>query len=648
MEASCAVLLAAFLSMGLAAASTAPAYAVNTTDAGFDQVVDWGDTVTLDGSASFGTSTSVLPVSQTWSQLNRGYQVTFDDPNALVTTFTTPPRHAVGENLTFFLDATYASGASHRDHVVVTTRPMRVMTPNEDLTPTLVANMASGATLKLSDRTYAFDGNNEASMVIGTGMKIKGPATITGNVDFIIDQNGAAIEDVTFRDMVQPSNTLNLVPTNSGVITVGRYFNAAPRENISITDNTFENTETSGIVLFSPQGSLFRNVTISNNTLVDIGRNVDIAPGQEIVEAELRTAIAGGGTRADGLFIQNNVIRNPTYAGINLGDSLLRNTHVSGNTISNMPASGIQHASQPGRDYAGEVVYIYENEIAGANNSQFYLKVANVGGELVWSDSENQIPTPKAAILVWAADNRATKIYDNVVRDGRNGLLICQGGCGVHQDFRNEVIDRFTIAEREIEHTVDVYNNSFISNSQYDIVNLSPTTMTAGYNYWGDENGPYASLATRVQGSVNYLPSYADQERATLRLISSDISANPQQQACSAVGSSISFDIVTGGESGAVRQSVTNVGNLEFDGLRVRAGQWLDASGNEYRTLSTQVKIGGQFVDLVPGQFAALDAALPAPGSSSDIEFKVVHSGRVLPTGAGSLSQVISFFASCG
>ena len=647
MESSRVVLLAASLSLALAAASAAPAYAVNTTDAGSDQVVDWGDTVTLDGSASFGTSTSVLPVSQTWSQLNRGYQVTFDDPNALVTTFTTPPRHAVGEKLTFFLDATYASGASHRDHVVVTTRPMRVMTPNEDLTPTLVANMASGATLKLSDRTYAFDGNNEASIVIGSGMKIKGPATITGNVDFIIDHNGAAIEDVTFRDMVQPSNTLNLVPTNSGVITVGRYFNAAPRENISITGNTFENTETSGIALFSPQGSLFRNVTISNNTLVDIGRNETLDAGTEKI-AFLGTAIGGAGTRADGLFIQNNVIRNPTSGGINLGDSLLRNTHVSGNTIYNMPGSGIQHASQPGRDYSGEVVYIYDNEITGASNSPFYLKVANVGGELVYSNSTQTKPARDAGILIWAADNRATKVYDNVIRDGRNGLLVCQGGCGIHQDYLDRVVTQFVVPEREINHAIDVYNNSFISNSEYDIINLSPTTMTAGYNYWGDENGPYASLATRVQGSVNYLPSYADQERATLRLISSDISANPQQQACSATGSAISFDIVTGGESGTVTQSVTNAGNQEFDGLRVRAGQWLDASGNEYRTLTTQVKIGGEFVDLAPGQFATLDAALPEPGGSSGVEFKVVHSGRLLPTGDDSLSQVISFFASCG
>ena len=470
--------------MGLAAASAAPAYAVNLTDAGPNLVVDWGDTVTLDGSASFGTSTSVLPTSQTWRQYTGDtLQVTMDNPNDLVTTFTTDAGSLAGRNLTFFLDATFASGAQHTDHVSVTLRPMRLMAPGEELTQTLITNMDTG-TLKLSDRTYTFGDAEKRTMVIDNrAIKLKGPAVITGQVDFIIDRSDVAIEDITFRDMVQPSNTLNAEASNSGVITVGRYYNAAPRDNISITGNTFDNTTHNGVVLFSPQGSLFRNVVISNNTLIDIGRNVDLAPGQEIVDAELRTAIGGGGTRADGLFIQNNVIRNPTYAGINLGDSLLRNTHVSGNTISNMPASGIQHASQPGRDYAGEVVYIYENEITGANNSPFYLKVANVGGELVWSDSENQIPTPKAAILVWAADNRATKIYDNVIRDGRNGLLICQGGCGVHQDFRNEVIDRFTIAEREIEHTVDVYNNSFISNSGYDIINLSPTTMTAGYNY---------------------------------------------------------------------------------------------------------------------------------------------------------------------
>ena len=156
---------------------------------------------------------------------------------------------------------------------------MRLMAPGEELTQTLITNMDTG-TLKLSDRTYTFGDAEKRTMVIDNrAIKLKGPAVITGQVDFIIDRSDVAIEDITFRDMVQPSNTLNAEASNSGVITVGRYYNAAPRDNISITGNTFDNTTHNGVVLFSPQGSLFRNVVISNNTLIDIGRNVDLAPG---------------------------------------------------------------------------------------------------------------------------------------------------------------------------------------------------------------------------------------------------------------------------------------------------------------------------------------------------------------------------------
>ena len=66
----------------------------------------------------------------------------------------------------------------------------------------------------------------------------------------------------------------------------------------------------------------------------------------------------------------------------------------------------------------------------------------------------------------------------------------------------------------------------------------------------------------------------------------------------------------------ARQKSVTNAGNQEFGGLRVRAGQRLDASGNEYRAPTTSVKTGGRLVDLAPGRFATLDAAPPAPGAS--------------------------------
>ena len=227
-------------------------------------------------------------------------------------------------------------------------------------------------------------------------------------------------------------------------------------------------------------------------------------------------------------------------------------------------------------------------------------------------------------------------------------MLICQGGCGVHEDNLGTAIADFTIERQHIDHAIDVYNNQFTSNAGDDIINLTPSILVAGYNYYGDSSGPYTSVAERVQGRINYLPAYSDPQLQNLRLVSSDISATQVPSACSATGSAVSFGIVTGGESPVVRQSVTNVGSEALQELRLRVAPWVDSAGNEYSTLTTSVNVGGTFVELEPGAFVSLGSFLPASGTSSDLEFKVAHSGRVLPTGDSSLSQVISLFASCG
>lgn len=646
------------LSLALAAASAAPAYAsTNIVDAGVDQVVDWGDTVTLDGSWTFGSGSTILPLSSTWTQTAGSPTVTIADPNALVTTFSTDTR-TIGTDtvLTFKLDAEFApvvlrpsTRTTHSDTVDVAFRPMALPSDSNFATTSSIAayvgGFLDGATIQLHDKTYHFATATE--IVMNKELTLKGPATLTGNVNIVIRDDNVTIKDLTMKnlDSSKPAISVNGVNTYGSAVD--------DRENVVIRNNTIHNTRDHGIMLWHPPGISLKNITIQNNTLTDIGRNEALPAAGTDRDGALKTAIylhPAVGARIQSLDIADNTIRNPSFGGINLNSGVLVDTHVSGNTIEETLAFAIQAAARPDRDYAGETLYIYDNRIRDANNSLVYPKVINDGGSVAYDFTDGKRETtPEAAILIWTENNRHIKVYDNVIRDSRNGLILCQGGCGVHDEFVGQnAIPRFTIATTPVDHSIDVYNNSFISNAGRDVVNLSPTQLVAGYNYWGDGRGPYASLDDRVLNNVNYLPAYADEQRQTLRLVSSGLSADSQPSACSAAGSSVSFSLVTGGESRVTSQSVTNVGNLAFNGLQVRVGPWTDGHGNEYSTLTTSVKSGGQFVELTPGEFVALDVGLPAPGSSSEIELKVVHSGRLLPTGEDSLSQAMSFFASCG
>ena len=701
--------IAACTALALAVASLTPAYATNyTADAGTDMIADRGDTVTLDGSWTYGTPANPQPMSVEWQQrmANSGEfdaplpganvtRVTIENPTSLVATFTTPVATKLStETLVFVLVATYpnanydpncdnanmnepnydatcdpssgsysSTGETNpprneatrvsRDHVSVFLRPMQVLDPGTgNLTQALIDGLGYGTTLHLNSETKSF--TSDTLLRLNKPMTLKGPGLITGNVAIIVTSSGVEIDGVTFRDITSHWRQPAVVLLNEN-----RTYDLPLLENITVENNTMENTSRHGILLWTPQGTEFKNIKLSSNTLIDIGRNEALPNVGDTRNGSLMTAIRflpSTGATVEGLDITDNYIRNPSFAGINLGNGMLTDTHISGNTIEDMLAFAIQKASRPARDYEGETVYIYENEIKGANNNYIndelkfrYPKVFNdngrVGYDFTTGATEGVV---EAAIIVWGGDNRHIKIYDNVIRESHNGVLICQGGCGVHEDNLGTAIADFTIERQHIDHAIDVYNNQFTSNAGDDIINLTPSILVAGYNYYGDSRGPYTSVAERVQGRINYLPAYSDPQLQNLRLISSDISATQVPSACSATGSAVSFGIVTGGESPVVRQSVTNVGSEALQELRLRVAPWVDSAGNEYSTLTTSVNVGGTFVELEPGAFVSLGSFLPASGTSSDLEFKVAHSGRVLPTGDSSLSQVISLFASCG
>jgi hypothetical protein len=88
-----------------------------TADAGPDQYIDEGETITLDGSASSDPDDGI--VSYMWEQLS-GATVTLSGTTFITPTFVTPPVDSIGAILDFRLTITDASGLTDSDGVTIT------------------------------------------------------------------------------------------------------------------------------------------------------------------------------------------------------------------------------------------------------------------------------------------------------------------------------------------------------------------------------------------------------------------------------------------------------------------------------------------------------------------------------------------------
>ena len=93
-----------------------PTFEPPVADAGPDQTVDEGDTVTLDGSNSSDPDDGIA--SYLWTQ-TVGTSVTLSDPTSAMPTFTAPSVGVEGEALIFQLTVTDKSGLSDTDTVII-------------------------------------------------------------------------------------------------------------------------------------------------------------------------------------------------------------------------------------------------------------------------------------------------------------------------------------------------------------------------------------------------------------------------------------------------------------------------------------------------------------------------------------------------
>jgi chitinase len=122
-------------------------------DAGPDQTVDSGDTVTLDGHRSSDPSGGTLTYK--WTQIS-GPKVSLDDPTSVNPTFTAPETE-VQENIIFQLVVTNEQGEKSKpDSVMITVDPVDSPTPP----PPFEGVLGSGNNINIHEQENS--GNNLA------------------------------------------------------------------------------------------------------------------------------------------------------------------------------------------------------------------------------------------------------------------------------------------------------------------------------------------------------------------------------------------------------------------------------------------------------------------------------------------------------
>jgi hypothetical protein len=180
-----------------------------TADAGPDQTVDEGVTVTLDGSNSSDQDDGIA--SYQWEQVG-GTLVTLSSNTAVQPTFTAPDVGPSGESLTFQLTVTDSGGLQSTDTCIVNVSWVN-LPPTADAGPDQTADEGAAVTLDGSNSSDPDDGIASYSWSQTSGSPVTLSSTTVFKPTFTAPDVGPSGESLTFQLTVTDSAGLQSTDT---------------------------------------------------------------------------------------------------------------------------------------------------------------------------------------------------------------------------------------------------------------------------------------------------------------------------------------------------------------------------------------------------------------------------------------------------
>jgi predicted RNA-binding protein with TRAM domain len=278
-------------------------------DAGPDQIVNEGDTVTLDGFNSSDPDDSIA--SYLWSQ-TAGPPVTLADPSAAQTTFSAPVVGSGGASLTFMLRVTDGFGSEATDTCIVNITNGN-LPPTADAGPDQTVDEGDTVTLDGSNSTDPDDGIASYLWTQTTGPPVTLSNTTAVQPTFTAPDVGPSGESLIFQLTVTDSGGLQA--TDSCIVTVSWVnlppaANAGPDQTVdegaAVTlDGSNSTDPDDGIASYSWSQTGGSPVTLSSTTVFRPTFTApDVGPSGESLTFQL-TVTDGGGLQSTDTCIVN-------------------------------------------------------------------------------------------------------------------------------------------------------------------------------------------------------------------------------------------------------------------------------------------------------------------------------------------------------
>ena len=270
-----------------------------TADAGPDQTVDEGTSVTLDGSNSTDPDDGIA--SYLWTQTG-GTSVTLSDTAALKPTFTSPDVEPGGESLTFELTVTDNGGLQDTDTCIVNVTWVNVP-PTADAGPDQTMDEGTAVTLDGSNSTDPDDGIASYLWTQTGGTSVTLSDTAALKPTFTSPDVGPGGEALTFELTVTDNGGLQDTDTcilNVTWINVPPTADAGPDQTVdegtAVTLNGANSSDPDdGIASYLWTQTGGTSVTLSDAAaLKPTFTSPDVGPGGEALTFELTMTDNGG------------------------------------------------------------------------------------------------------------------------------------------------------------------------------------------------------------------------------------------------------------------------------------------------------------------------------------------------------------------